>query len=37
MAALRGTDVVQVPLAEATGVLKTVPAARIEEMGSVSG
>ena len=31
MAALRGTDVVQVPLAEATGVLKTVPAARVAE------
>jgi 6-phosphofructokinase 1 len=31
MAALRGTDVVQVPLSEATGVLKTVPAGRIAE------
>ena len=37
MAALRGTDVVQVPLAEATGELKTVPAARIVEMSAVSG
>ncbi len=37
MAALRGTDVVQVPLAEATGELKTVPASRLEEMRWVSG
>ncbi|WP_459643607.1 6-phosphofructokinase [Kineococcus sp. NUM-3379] len=31
MAALRGTDVVQVPLSEATGVLKTVPPQRVAE------
>ncbi|WP_432524991.1 6-phosphofructokinase [Kineococcus sp. SYSU DK006] len=31
MAALRGVDVVQVPLAEATGVLRTVPEARRAE------
>ena len=37
MAALRGTDVVQVPLAEATGELKTVPTSRLEEMRWVSG
>jgi 6-phosphofructokinase 1 len=37
MAALRGTDVVQVPLAEATGELKTVPPSRLEEMRWVSG
>ena len=37
MAALRGTDVVQVPLAEATGELKTVPASRMEEISWVSG
>ncbi len=37
MAALRGTDVVQVPLADATGELKTVPGSRIEELGWVSG
>jgi len=37
MAALRGTDVVQVPLAEATTVLKTVPESRMLEMSWVSG
>ena len=37
MAALRGTEVVQVPLAEATGELKTVSQARIEELKHVSG
>jgi ATP-dependent phosphofructokinase / diphosphate-dependent phosphofructokinase len=31
MVALRGTDIVRVPLAEATAELKTVPAARYEE------
>jgi len=31
MVALRGTDIVRVPLAEATGTLKTVPPARYEE------
>ena len=37
MAALRGTDVVQVSLGDATGELKTVPASRLEEMRWVSG
>jgi len=37
MAALRGTDVVQVPLAAATDELKTVPVSRLEEMRWVSG
>jgi 6-phosphofructokinase 1 len=37
MAALRGTEVVQVPLAEATGELKTVGAGRLEELRWVSG
>jgi 6-phosphofructokinase 1 len=31
MVALRGTDIVRAPLAEATGTLKTVPLARYEE------
>ena len=31
MVGLRGTDIVRVPLADATGVLKTVPSARYEE------
>lgn len=31
MASLRGVDVVQVPLADATGVLRTVPASRLAE------
>ncbi|WP_432548876.1 6-phosphofructokinase [Kineococcus sp. SYSU DK004] len=35
MAALRGTDVVQVPLADATGVLRTVPEARWAETSDV--
>jgi phosphofructokinase-like protein len=37
MAALRGTEVVQVPLSEATKELKTVPPERMEELGWVSG
>ncbi len=37
MAALRGTEVVQVALAEATGELKTVSQARIDELAHVSG
>jgi 6-phosphofructokinase len=37
MAALRGTEVVQVPLAEATGELKTVPPHRMREIAHVSG
>jgi 6-phosphofructokinase 1 len=37
MAALRGTEVVQVPLAEATGELKTVGKQRMEELRWVSG
>jgi ATP-dependent phosphofructokinase / diphosphate-dependent phosphofructokinase len=37
MAALQGTDVVQVPLAAATGELKTVPGARVRELAAVSG
>jgi 6-phosphofructokinase 1 len=37
MAALRGTDVVQVPLSEATGELKTVGDPRLEELRWVSG
>ncbi|PPK95279.1 6-phosphofructokinase 1 [Kineococcus xinjiangensis] len=36
MAALRGTDVVQVPLSEATGVLKTVPGSRVAETSDLS-
>jgi 6-phosphofructokinase 1 len=32
MVALRGTDIVRVPLAEATGVLKTVPVDRYDEV-----
>jgi 6-phosphofructokinase 1 len=31
MVALRGTDIVRVPLAEATSELKTVPDARLDE------
>ena len=37
MAALRGTEVVQVPLGDATGELKTVQAHRLEEIAHVSG
>jgi 6-phosphofructokinase 1 len=37
LAALRGTEVVQVPLADATGELKTVGAGRLEELRWVSG
>ncbi|NAZ83876.1 ATP-dependent 6-phosphofructokinase [Kineococcus sp. R8] len=36
MAALRGTDVVQVPLGDATKVLRTVPAQRIAESAGLS-
>jgi ATP-dependent phosphofructokinase / diphosphate-dependent phosphofructokinase len=37
MAALRGTEIVQVPLADATGELKTVGKQRLEELAWVSG
>ena len=37
MVALRGTDIVRVPLAEATGTLKTVPIARYEEAAAFFG
>jgi 6-phosphofructokinase 1 len=37
MVALQGTDIVRVPLQEATGVLKTVPLARYEEARSFFG
>ncbi len=37
MAALRGTDIVQVPLGEATGELKLVGSARMAELAAVSG
>ena len=37
MVALHGTDIVRVPLEEATGVLKTVPLARYEEARSFFG
>jgi 6-phosphofructokinase 1 len=37
MVALRGTDIVRVPLAEATGVLKTVPAERYDEVRTFFG
>jgi phosphofructokinase-like protein len=37
MAALHGTDVVQVPLADATGVLKTVTPDRVTELAGISG
>ena len=37
MAALRGTEMVQVPLAEATGELKTVPGHRMDEVAWLSG
>jgi 6-phosphofructokinase 1 len=37
MAALRGVDVVQVPLADATGELKVVKEDRLQEIGYVSG
>jgi len=37
MVALQGTDIVRVPLQEATGVLKTVPRARYEEARSFFG
>ena len=37
MVALRGTDIVRVPLADATGVLKTVPLARYDEASAFFG
>ena len=37
MVALQGTDIVRVPLQDATGVLKTVPMARYEEAKSFFG
>jgi 6-phosphofructokinase 1 len=37
MVALQGTDIVRVPLREATGVLKTVPLARYDEARSFFG
>jgi phosphofructokinase-like protein len=37
MVALRGTEIVQVPLAEAVGVLKTVPAHRYDEVAVLFG
>jgi phosphofructokinase-like protein len=37
MVALRGTDIVRVPLQEATGTLKTVPLARYEEAATFFG
>ena len=37
MVALQGTDIVRVPLQEATGVLKTVPLERYEEAKSFFG
>ncbi len=37
MAALRGTEVIQVPFADATRELKTVPPARLAEIAQVSG
>jgi 6-phosphofructokinase 1 len=37
MVALRGTDIVRVPLSEATGELKTVPIARYEEAAAFFG
>lgn len=37
MVALRGTDIVRVPLADATGTLKTVPIARYEEAAAFFG
>jgi 6-phosphofructokinase 1 len=37
MVALRGTDIVRVPLRDATGELKTVPIARYEEARSFFG
>lgn len=37
MVALQGTDIVRVPLQQATGTLKTVPAARYEEAKSFFG
>jgi 6-phosphofructokinase len=37
MVALRGTDIVRVPLAAATGVLKTVPAERYAEARAFFG
>ena len=37
MVALRGTDIVRVPLSEATGELKTVPLARYEEAAAFFG
>ena len=37
MVALHGTDIVRIPLQEATGVLKTVPIERYEEAKSFFG
>ena len=37
MVALRGTDIVRVPLIEGTGVLKTVPAERYDEVRTFFG
>jgi 6-phosphofructokinase 1 len=37
MVALRGTDIVRVPLAEATGELKTVPLSRYAEAKAFFG
>ena len=37
MVALRGTDIVRVPLLEATGVLKTVPPERYAEVKTFFG
>ena len=37
MVALRGTDIVRVPLADATGTLKTVPLSRYEEAAAFFG
>jgi len=37
MSALRGTDIVRVPLAEATGTLKTVPSSRYAEVAAFFG
>jgi 6-phosphofructokinase 1 len=37
MVALRGVDIVRVPLIEGTGVLKTVPAERYDEVRTFFG
>jgi 6-phosphofructokinase 1 len=37
MVALRGTDIVRVPLIEGTGVLKTVPPERYDEVRTFFG